>query len=109
VTPSQDVDQGWDTGSAKLIDLDALDADVVTLRLTEVRAPGDELLTKPEYLTKSQAGEIVQLHPKTIERVIQAGELPAFKLREQVRIRRSDLEAWVEAHRIEPATELHDI
>jgi excisionase family DNA binding protein len=106
MTPSQNVDQGWDTGSAKLIDLDALDLGAVAHRL---QAPTEELLTKAEYLTKSQAGEIVQLHPKTIERVIQAGELPAFKLREQVRIRRSDLEAWVEARRIEPAAELHDI
>ena len=32
--------------------------------------PADELLTRPEYLTKAQAGEIVQLHPKTIERAI---------------------------------------
>jgi excisionase family DNA binding protein len=71
--------------------------------------PADELLTRPEYLTKAQAGEIVQLHPKTIERAILDGELPAYKLREKVRIRRSDLEAWIERNRVEPSTGLHDI
>jgi excisionase family DNA binding protein len=49
------------------------------------------------YLTKTEAAEIVGLHPKTIEREIQRGKLRAFKPAGQIRIRPSDLDAWVES------------
>ena len=59
-----------------------------------------------EYLTKEEAGAIVGLHPKTIERVIRRGELRSFKPAGRVRIRRSDLDAWVESTM---STSIHDI
>lgn len=102
MTPSEDVAQTeWDIGDAEPIEPGHVVWGSVRVR--------HEYLTKPEYLTKAQAGEIVQLHPKTIERAIQAGELPAYKLRGKVRIRRRDLEAWVEANAVEPVSDLHDI
>lgn len=60
-----------------------------------------------EYLTKDQAGALVGLAPKTIERAILRGELPAFKPAGRVRIRRNDLRAWVESTAVEPT--IHDI
>jgi excisionase family DNA binding protein len=49
------------------------------------------------YLTKTEAAEIVGLHPKTIEREIQRGHLRAFKPAGKIRIRRVDVDAWVES------------
>jgi excisionase family DNA binding protein len=49
------------------------------------------------YLSKTEAAEIVGLHPKTIEREIQRGKLRAFKPAGKIRIRPSDLDAWVES------------
>jgi excisionase family DNA binding protein len=110
MTPSRDDAQEWDVGPARVIDLDA---DPEALPASGAwygfQSPGADLLTKPEYLTKAQAGEIVQLHPRTIERAILGGELRAYKIRGKVRISRDDLEAWVEANEIEPVSDLHDI
>lgn len=47
------------------------------------------------------------LNPKTIERAILRGELRAYKPAGKVRIRRTDLDAWIEASIIEPS--IHDI
>jgi excisionase family DNA binding protein len=54
-----------------------------------------------------RAAEIVSLSPKTIERLIQRGELRASKLAGKVRIRCEDLDAWIEANTIEPS--VHEI
>ena len=60
-----------------------------------------------QLIKKERAAEIADLHPKTIERLIQRGELPAFKLARQIRIRCADLLEWIESHRIVPS--VHDI
>jgi excisionase family DNA binding protein len=49
----------------------------------------------------------VGLHPKTIEREIQRGRLRAFKPAGKIRIRRPDLDAWIESAAIEPS--IHSI
>ena len=60
-----------------------------------------------EYLDKREAGAIVGLNKKTIERVIQRGELRAFKLAGRVRIRREDLNQWIDSSALAPT--IHDI
>lgn len=60
-----------------------------------------------EYLDKKEAAAIVGLNPKTIERFILRGELRAYKPAGKVRIKRSDLDAWVAASVIAPS--IHDI
>jgi excisionase family DNA binding protein len=42
----------------------------------------------------------VNLSRKVIYRAIDDRELPAYKLRGQIRIRRSDFDAWIEARRV---------
>jgi excisionase family DNA binding protein len=64
-------------------------------------------LTKGEFLTKVEAGEIVGLSPKTIEREIQRRNLRAYKLASKVRIRRDDLDEWIETNRLDPS--VHNI
>jgi excisionase family DNA binding protein len=49
----------------------------------------------------------VSLSEKTIERLIQRGELRASKLAGKIRIRCEDLFAWINANTIEPS--VHEI
>ena len=60
-----------------------------------------------EYLTKDEVARLLKLSTKTIERAILGGEIPAFKVRQRVRICRDDLDAWLDAQRVEPS--IHDV
>ena len=60
-----------------------------------------------EYLDKREAAEVVGLAEKTIERAILRGELRAFKPAGRVRIRRADLNQWVDSSLVVPT--IHDI
>jgi excisionase family DNA binding protein len=89
-----------------------IDLDGVVLRGSAVRVPEPipdtaEYLTRAEYLTKVQAGEIMQLNPKTVERLVSRGELPGYKLANRLRIRRDDLDAWIAANIVQPS--IHEI
>lgn len=54
-------------------------------------------------LTPEEVGERTRLSTSVVYRAIRAGELPAFKVRRRLRIREADLDAWIEAGRVEPA------
>ncbi len=57
----------------------------------------------PEWYTIEQAAEWLQVSTKTIRRYIEAGSLPAVNLGGRaIRIRRQDLEAWLQTRRVEP-------
>jgi excisionase family DNA binding protein len=51
----------------------------------------DEILTLKEVATYLKLGE------RTVYRLVQAGELPGFKVGGSWRFRREDLIAWIEA------------
>ena len=51
---------------------------------------GDE-----QVLTITDIASILKLAPKTVYSMAQAGELPAFKLRGQWRMRRVDFDRWI--------------
>lgn len=46
-----------------------------------------------------EAGAFLLLHPKTVQRLARAGELPAFRIGKFWRYRGSELEKWVQEHR----------
>ncbi|NIM20774.1 MAG: helix-turn-helix domain-containing protein [Candidatus Latescibacteria bacterium] len=50
----------------------------------------------PKLLTLSQASQILQVSKRTLHRMIQQKEIPAFKVGGQWRIRESQLNKWVE-------------
>jgi len=53
---------------------------------------------EPTYLTPEQAGGIVNLSPKTLEKMRSNGRGPRFrKLGRSVRYTRADLDAWANA------------
>ncbi len=60
-----------------------------------------------EWFTIEQAAAWLQVSTKTIRRYIEAGSLPAVNLGGRaIRIRRVDLEGWLETRRIEPGVSL---
>lgn len=49
-----------------------------------------------EILTIQEIAAILKLADKTVYSMAQSGELPAFKVRGQWRVRRIDFDAWME-------------
>ena len=49
-----------------------------------------------QVLTVKAAAELLEVDPKTVYRLVERGQLPAFKVGKQWRMRLSDLEAWIE-------------
>jgi excisionase family DNA binding protein len=60
-----------------------------------VPAPG-RLLCEP-LITADRAAELLKLHPKTVKKLAQAGELPGMKIGRVWRFRESSLDAWMSA------------
>lgn len=56
----------------------------------------------PEFLTLKQASQRLQLSEASLRRAYHRGELKAFLLGAALRIRRVDLDGWVEAQRWTP-------
>ena len=50
----------------------------------------------PDMLTISDVATYLKLHELTVRRLAREGELPAFKVGRQWRIKRNLLEAWIE-------------
>ena len=46
-------------------------------------------------LTSKEVALILKIHPKVLERMAKAGEIPALKVGKFWRYRSSDLESWV--------------
>lgn len=55
------------------------------------------------FLTIDEVLNYLRVKSRTVYRLIKAGELPAVRVGRQWRIRRSDLNAWLEAQR--PSTQ----
>jgi len=58
------------------------------------------------FLTTDEVLGYLNTTPRTIYRLIRAGELPAIRIGRQWRFRRSDLDAWLERQRafaVQPA------
>jgi excisionase family DNA binding protein len=49
-----------------------------------------------------EAAEYLGVRPRTLYRRIDLGEIPAFKIGRVIRIRKEDVDAFLEAHRIQP-------
>ena len=47
-------------------------------------------------LSDVQAGELLGLHPKTVQRLARAGDIPAIRIGRYWRFRASDLNDWLE-------------
>lgn len=54
-----------------------------------------------EILTVSEVAELLKVAEKTVYTMAQKGELPAFKVRGQWRLKREDIHAWIERQKLE--------
>lgn len=61
------------------------------------RAAADTMTN--EILNIREVAELLRVAEKTVYSMAQRGELPAFKVRGQWRVRRADLDAWINAQR----------
>lgn len=82
--------------------LTILDDDDVLIQGIEQTEDAPAVLDGQEYLSPQDVGKMVDLHPRVIQRAVNEGEIAAFKLRGKIRIRHADLDAWIEANRVEP-------
>lgn len=64
----------------------------------------NEPLEQLRLLTLSEAADLLQVSTRTLQRMIRTGELPAFKVGGQWRVRGTLLQRWVE-QRENPAVE----
>ena len=63
---------------------------------------GDEV-----WLSSKAAAEHLGLHHRTLYRLIDEGQLPAYQFRKAIRLRRCDVDAFIERQRIVPGTVGH--
>jgi excisionase family DNA binding protein len=57
----------------------------------------DEKLENMRLLTLSEAATLLQVSTRTLQRMIRNGQLPAFKVGGQWRVRETQLRQWVES------------
>jgi excisionase family DNA binding protein len=60
------------------------------------RSPTPEKELTP-LLTTRQVAELLQLHPKTVERMARAARIPSLRVCGRVRFRPSDIASWLAA------------
>ncbi len=54
---------------------------------------------EPEFLTTDEVLEYLRINARTVYRLIRNGELPAVRIGRQWRIRRLDLDQWLETQK----------
>lgn len=57
-----------------------------------------------EILTIRELAALLKIGEKTAYTMAQSGELPGFKVRDQWRFRRADIDAWIDKQ-VHPATD----
>ncbi len=60
-----------------------------------------------EWLSTDKAAKYLGITNRTLYRLIDAGEVPAYKFGRVIRLKQSDIDAFIEASRVEPGTLKH--
>lgn len=63
--------------------------------------------TENQWLSTKAAAERLGVTPRTLYRLIDAGELPAYKFGRVIRLRALEVEAFIDASRIAPGALKH--
>ena len=72
-----------------------------------------EVVTSPpmtdssEWLGTTEAAERLGIVPRTLYRMIDEGQIPAYKMGRVLRVKVSDLEAFLETTRVQPGSLSH--
>ena len=59
------------------------------------------------WLTTKEAASYLSITPRTLYRLIDVGEVPAYKFGRVIRLRRAEVDEFIERSRIEPGTLAH--
>jgi excisionase family DNA binding protein len=62
----------------------------------------------PKIMTIAQVAKFLGLHELTVRRLARDGELPAFKLGRQWRIKKDLLEGWIETRSLDNVKDLSE-
>jgi excisionase family DNA binding protein len=65
--------------------------------------PASQMPFEP-MLNSHQAAALLQIHPKTLQRMARQGRVPAHQIGDLWRFRASELDAWIRSGRLEIAT-----
>lgn len=59
------------------------------------------------WLGTTEAAERLGVVPRTLYRMIDEGSIPAYKMGRVIRLKQSDLDDYLEAHRVQPGSLSH--
>ena len=59
------------------------------------------------WLSTAAAAERLGITPRTLYRFIDEGQVPAFKFGRVIRLKQSDIDAYIESCRVEPGSMSH--
>ena len=62
---------------------------------------------KPQWLSTHEAAEIIGITSRTLYRFIDEGQLPAYRFGRVIRLKRNEVDSYIESCRIEPGTLEH--
>lgn len=60
-----------------------------------------------DWLSTADAAKSLGITPRTLYRFIDQGDLPAYRFGRVIRVKRTDVDAFIEQSRIEPGTLEH--
>ena len=63
--------------------------------------------TGTEWASTAEAAQMMGVGTRTLYKLIDAGEIPAYQFGRVFRLRRADIAAYIEAHRVQPGTLSH--
>ena len=56
------------------------------------------VMTEEKYYTVKEVAERLKVQPRTVRKMIAEGELPAFKVRDEWRVRQRDIDTFIAKH-----------
>jgi excisionase family DNA binding protein len=65
------------------------------------------MIPQDRWLSTKAASEFLSVNLRTLYRLIDEGELPAYRFGRVIRVKEIDVAAFVESARIEPGTLVH--
>ena len=63
--------------------------------------------TEIHWLSTQESARLLGITPRTLYRFIDQGEIPAYRFGRVIRLKESDIDAFIESRRIEPGTLEH--
>ncbi|HYI61903.1 MAG TPA: helix-turn-helix domain-containing protein [Acidimicrobiales bacterium] len=64
-------------------------------------------MTEPRWLSTAEAAKRLGVTPRTLYRFIDSGQLPAYRLGRVIRLQEQEVDAFIQACRIEPGSLEH--